>query len=401
MLVLDKVGLCLQTKQGGTAKVVIKTASVPSVLKWIGSRFSVLLDLEKFWCKEVSGLIIIMRKNSPDAEINAVVERVKELGFGVHLSRGVERTIIGAIGANEQSIAESNVEALPGVDRVTPISKPYKLASRDFHPEDTVVQIGRNTVGGSDLWIGAGPCSVEGRELLLEAADMVKAGGAHALRAGAFKPRTSPYSFQSIAEDGLKILSEARDRTGLPIITEVMDTRDVELVERYADVLQLGARNMQNFNLLKEVGKARKPVLLKRGFSNTIEEWLMSAEYVMSEGNHQVILCERGIRTFETATRNTLDLSAVVVAKQLTHLPVVVDPSHGVGKRAFVVALARAAAAVGADGLLVEVHPRPDQAKSDAAQTIGEGAYRQMMTEVSAIAQVLGRRVPLATHASV
>ena len=346
-------------------------------------------------------MIIIMQKSASEEQIQNVMDEVRNVGFGIHLSRGVERTIIGAIGGERSALEQLNLETWPGVEKVTPISKPYKLASRDFHPEDTVIQIGNHTVGGTDLWIGAGPCSVEGRDLLLESAELIKEGGAHALRAGAFKPRTSPYAFQGMGEEGLKILAEARERTGLPIVTEVMDTRDVELVDRYADVLQIGTRNMQNFSLLREVGKSRRTVLLKRGMSASIEEWLMSAEYIMSEGNRNVILCERGIRTYETATRNTLDLSAVVVAKSLTHLPVVVDPSHGVGKRPFVVALARAAVAAGADGLLVEVHQRPDQAKSDAAQTIGPSAYHQMMREVSAIAEVLGRRVPLATHARV
>jgi 3-deoxy-7-phosphoheptulonate synthase len=346
-------------------------------------------------------MIIVMRRGASENEIASVLERVRSAGFGVHLSRGVERTIIGAIGANESSLADFNVDVAPGVEKITRISKPYKLASRDFHPDDTIVKIGQQSVGGDEIWVGAGPCSVEGRELLLETARIVKEGGAHCLRAGAFKPRTSPYSFQGMGEEGLKILAEAREQTGLPIVSEVMDTRDIDLVEQYADVFQIGARNMQNFSLLKAVGKCRKPVLLKRGMSATIEEWLMSAEYIMSEGNHNVILCERGIRTYETATRNTLDLSAVVVAKSLTHLPVVVDPSHGVGKRNFVVAMARAAIAAGADGLLVEVHQRPDEAKSDAAQTIGPAAFQQMMSQVSAIAELLGRRVPLSTHAHV
>ncbi|MDB4896829.1 MAG: putative phospho-2-dehydro-3-deoxyheptonate aldolase [Firmicutes bacterium] len=346
-------------------------------------------------------MIIIMRKNASETEITDVVERVKAVGFGVHLSRGVERTIIGAIGGDRAALENISLESAPGVEKLTPISKPYKLASRDFHPEDTVVRIGNHTVGGNDLWIGAGPCSVEGRELLLESAQLVRDGGAHALRAGAFKPRTSPYSFQGMGEEGLKIMAEAREQFGLPVVTEVMDTRDVELLDRYTDVLQIGTRNMQNFSLLKEVGRSSRAVLLKRGMSATIEEWLMSAEYIMSEGNHNVILCERGIRTFETATRNTLDLSAVVVAKSLTHLPVVVDPSHGVGKRAFVGAMARAAVAAGADGILVEVHQRPDAAKSDAAQTIGPAAFQQMMHEISAIAEVLGRRVPVSAAAHV
>ncbi|HEY3364789.1 MAG TPA: 3-deoxy-7-phosphoheptulonate synthase [Symbiobacteriaceae bacterium] len=346
-------------------------------------------------------MIIVMRKGASEQEITSVMERVKSVGFGVHLSKGEERTIIGAIGGNRGALESLDLEAAPGVERITPISKPYKLVSRDFHPEDTVINIGASTVGGNDLFVAAGPCSVEGRDLLLESAHLVKQFGTHALRAGAFKPRTSPYSFQGMGEEGLKILAEAREQTGLPVITEVMDTRDVELVERYADVHQIGTRNMQNFSLLKEVGKSQKPVLLKRGMNATIEEWLMSAEYIMSEGNHNVILCERGIRTFETATRNTLDLSAVVVAKQWTHLPVVVDPSHGVGKRGWVVAMARAAVAAGADGVLVEVHQRPDEAKSDAAQTIGPAAFQQMMTEIGAIAALLGRRLPLTTHANV
>ncbi|MBP2019290.1 3-deoxy-7-phosphoheptulonate synthase [Symbiobacterium terraclitae] len=346
-------------------------------------------------------MIIVMRKGATQAQVNEVVERVRAAGFGVHLSQGEERTIIGAIGGDRRVLSDLNLEAAPGVERVTPISKPYKLVSRDFHPEDTVIRVGGATVGGSDLWVVAGPCSVEGRELLLESARLVRDGGAHALRAGAFKPRSSPYSFQGLGEEGLKYLAEARALTGLPVVTEVMDTRDVELVAEYADVLQIGTRNMQNFSLLKEVGRTNKPVLLKRGMSATIEEWLMAAEYVMSEGNHQVILCERGVRTFETATRNTLDLSAVVVAKSLTHLPVVVDPSHGVGKRAFVGALARAAVAAGADGILVEVHQRPDEAKSDAAQTIGPTAFHQMMHEIAAIAQVLGRRLPTPVSAHV
>ncbi|MGE5675926.1 MAG: 3-deoxy-7-phosphoheptulonate synthase [Mycobacterium leprae] len=339
-------------------------------------------------------MIIVMKKGASAAQVEAVTERVSKAGFGVHLSQGVERTIIGAIGGDRAALYALNLDGFPGVEQLTPITQPFKLASRDFRPDDTVVAVGDHSVGGNDLWLVAGPCSVEGRDLLLESAALVKERGAHALRAGAFKPRSSPYSFQGMGAEGLKLLAEARILHGLPVVTEVMDSREVELVAEYADVLQIGTRNMQNFSLLKEVGRSRKPVLLKRGMSATIEEWLMAAEYVMSEGNHQVILCERGIRTFETATRNTLDLSAVVVAKAKTHLPVVVDPSHGVGKRAFVVAMARAAVAAGADGILVEVHQRPDEAKSDAAQTIGPEAFTQLVNEVSAVASVLGRRVP-------
>jgi 3-deoxy-7-phosphoheptulonate synthase len=349
----------------------------------------------------VSDVVIVMRKGASADEIHAIVERVTKAGFDVHLSEGVERTVIGLVGGDRKALANLDLVSAPGVEGVTPISTPYKLASREFKRADTVIQVGSHTVGGQDLWVVAGPCSVEGRELLHESAALVRELGAHALRAGAFKPRTSPYSYQGMGEEGLKILAEAREMTGLPIVTEVMDTRDVELVAHYADVLQIGTRNMQNFSLLKEVGRTTKPVLLKRGMSATIEDWLMAAEYVLSEGNPNVILCERGIRTYETATRNTLDLSAVVVAKSKTHLPVVVDPSHGVGKRAYVAAMARAAVAAGADGLLVEVHQRPDEAMSDAAQTIGPETFAQMMREVSAIAQILGRRVPatLGAHA--
>lgn len=345
-------------------------------------------------------MVIVMRKSASAEEIAGIVERVTKVGFDVHLSEGVERTVIGLVGGDRKALADLDLASAPGVEQVTPISAPYKLASREFRQENTVIQIGSHTVGGNDLWVVGGPCSVEGRELLLESAAMVREQGAHALRAGAFKPRTSPYSFQGMGEEGLKVMAEARAQFGLPLVTEVMDTQDVELVAAYADVLQIGTRNSQNFSLLKEVGRSNKPVLLKRGMSMTIEEWLMSAEYIMSEGNPNVILCERGIRTFETATRNTLDLSAVVVAKQKTHLPVVVDPSHGVGKRGYVVAMARAAVACGADGLLVEVHQRPDEAKSDAAQTISPAMFAQMMAECGQIAEVLGRRIPQSVYAN-
>lgn len=348
-------------------------------------------------------MIIVMRTNASEEQIDEVVERVKRLGFGVHLSRGATKTIIGAIGGDRAALESMNLDALDGVEKVAPITKPYKLVGREFHPEDTIITLPNGVqIGGGNIAIVAGPCSVEGREAIIEHALAVKAQGAHALRAGAYKPRSSPYSFQGHEVEGLKWMAEAREVTGLPIVTEVMDTRQVEVVAEYADVLQIGTRNAQNFNLLKEVGAAtNKPVLLKRGMSSTIEEWLMAAEYIMASGNHNVILCERGIRTFETATRNTLDLSAAVVAKSLTHLPVVVDPSHGVGKRAFVAALARAGIAAGADGILVEVHPRPDQAMSDAAQTISPAVFGQMVRECAAIAEVLGRNLPVMaeTHA--
>jgi 3-deoxy-7-phosphoheptulonate synthase len=345
-------------------------------------------------------MIIVMKANATEEQIAEVVGRVKRAGFGVHLSQGATKTIIGAIGGDRVALDQLNLEALAGVEKVAAITKPYKLAGREFHPHDTVVTLPNGVaIGGGNLAIIAGPCSVEGHDAIIEAAEMVKALGAHALRAGAFKPRSSPYSFQGFADEGLKMLAAARGRTGLPVVTEVMDTRQVELVAQYADVLQIGTRNAQNFSLLKEVGKCDKPVLLKRGMSMTIEEWLMAAEYILSAGNPNVILCERGIRTFETATRNTLDLSAVVVAKSLTHLPVVVDPSHGTGKRAYVVAMARAAVAAGADGLLVEVHPRPDEAASDAAQTIGPAAFDSLVRECAAVAAVLGRNLPLVASA--
>ena len=279
-------------------------------------------------------MIIIMNKDATEAQVSAVAEKLKNKGFGVHLSKGTERTVIGAIG-DKAAIQLETIQMLPGVSEIVPIRKPYKLVSREFKAEDTIIRIGdKLKIGaGEKIAIMAGPCSVEGKEEIMEVAEAVKRGGAAILRGGAFKPRTSPYSFQGMGEEGLKLLAEARKKTGLPIVTEALDTRDVELVARYADIVQIGARNMQNFSLLKEVGKAGKPVLLKRGAGSTIEELLMSAEYVMSEGNREVMLCERGIRTLETYTRNTLDLAAVPVIKKLSHLPVIVDPSHGTGKR--------------------------------------------------------------------
>lgn len=339
-------------------------------------------------------MIIIMRPDATDEQINQVVEKLKAHGFGVHLSAGVERTVIGAIG-DKSAIQLEALTMMPGVSEIVPIRKPYKLVSREFLKEDTVVKISKKvSVGaGKKLVVIAGPCSVESREGIIEIAKIVKKAGATALRGGAFKPRTSPYSFQGLGEKGLKFLAEAREQTGLPIVTEALDTRDVALVAKYADLIQIGARNMQNFMLLKEVGKTGKPVLLKRGAGATIEELLMSAEYIMSEGNRNVILCERGIRTIETYTRNTLDLSAVPVIKKLTHLPVIVDPSHGTGKWDLVPAMSKASVAAGADGLILEVHPNPEQALSDGAQSLKPETFAQLMKDLAIFAQAAGREL--------
>jgi len=335
-----------------------------------------------------------MKHGATAYEIDQVVERLKKNGFGVHLSKGVEQSIIGAIG-DKSTIQLESISILPGVSQIIHVRKPYKLVSREFHPLDTVVMIGGKTPVGSGAKVAvfAGPCSVEGREQILSTAESVKKSGASVLRGGAFKPRTSPYSFQGMGEDGLKLLAEAKKQTGLSIVTEVMDTREVALVEKYADVIQIGARNMQNFSLLKEVGKAKKPVLLKRGLSSTIEELLMSAEYIMSEGNENVILCERGIRTFENYTRNTLDLSAVPVIKELSHLPVIIDPSHAVGKRSLVASMSKAAIAAGADGLIIEVCPSPEEAMSDGAQTLNFKDFEILMKELGPIAASIGKSI--------
>lgn len=339
-------------------------------------------------------MIIIMKKGASEQEINQVVGKLKKHGFGVHLSAGVERTIVGAIG-DKSAIELETIEVLPGVSEIVHIQKPYKMASREFKKEDSVIKIGKNlSIGGrKPVLVIAGPCSVESEKQMLEVAQAVKAAGAKALRGGAFKPRTSPYSFQGMGEAGLKILRKVGDKFDLPIVTEVMDTRDVGLVEKYADVLQIGARNIQNFNLLKEAGKAKKPVLLKRGSGSTIEEWLMSAEYILSEGNKNVILCERGIRTFETYTRNTLDLSAVPVIKKLSHLPIVVDPSHGVGRWDLVADMSCAAVAAGCDGLIIEVHPHPEEALSDGPQSLKPETFAQLMKKLGIIAKAVGRAV--------
>jgi len=335
-------------------------------------------------------MIIVLRAGATDGDVRQIEESLKVRGLTAHISRGVERTIIGAIG-DERKLDPEIFEGLPIVEKVLRILVPYKLVSREFRKEDTVIAVGSASVGGKALALFAGPCSVEGREMMVDVGGGVAACGATFLRGGAFKPRTSPYAFQGMGEEGLRILAEARERTGLPVATELMDPRDLELVARYADVIQIGARNMQNFRLLTEVGKLDKPVILKRGMSATIQELLMSAEYIASEGNQKIILCERGIRTYETATRNTFDVSAIPVLKSLSHLPVIADPSHAAGKAALVEPLAAAAIAAGADGLMIEVHQQPEKALSDGPQSLRPEAFGQMISRLRKVAEAVGR----------
>jgi 3-deoxy-7-phosphoheptulonate synthase len=337
-------------------------------------------------------MIVVMEQGATRIQILNVTARIEQFGCRAHISEGKERTIIGVIG-NGRSLDREPIERMEGVERTVPILRPFKLASRDFHPQDTVVPINGLAVGGKQLVVMAGPCSVEGRDQLLETARAVKSAGAQMLRGGAFKPRTSPYSFQGLGEEGLRLLAATREETGLPVVTEVVTPEQVPLVTIYADILQIGARNMQNCALLHAVGEAQRPVLLKRGLMSTVEELLMSAEYILSHGNDRVILCERGIRTFEKYTRNTLDISAVPLLKQLSHLPVVVDPSHGTGKWELVGAVSKAAVAAGADGLLIEVHPHPSQALSDGAQSLKPETFAQLMVELRAVAQAVGREL--------
>lgn len=339
--------------------------------------------------------IIVLKTDATEDEIKHVVKKLESRGLKAHVSQGTERTIIGVIGDTSKVTEdeEDSIRAASGVENVVRILKPYKLASREFQKENTEISVRGAVIGGKRIPVMAGPCAVENRTVLTNIAEKVKAAGALFLRGGAYKPRTSPYSFQGLGEEGLKYLAEAREKTGLPIITEIMDPRDLDMIVEYADIIQIGARNMQNFRLLLEVGSAQKPVLLKRGLSSTINEWLMSAEYIMSQGNHQVMLCERGIRTFETATRNTLDLSAVPVLKQLTHLPVVVDPSHGVGKRDLVAPMTKAAVAAGADALIIEVHTNPEEAMSDGDQSLKPDQFAKLMQELKPIAQAVGREI--------
>lgn len=335
-------------------------------------------------------MIIVMKPDATKENIQKVEERLHQVGLKAHLSTGEDCTIIGVIG-DRKKIANLEVSMLEGVEKTVRITEKYKLVSRHFHPEDTIVDVDGVKIGGKEVVVMAGPCSVESIEQLREAAKAVKAGGAKFLRGGAFKPRTSPYDFQGLAEEGLKMLREVADEEGLKVVTEIVDKDDIELVGKYADVYQVGARNMQNFQLLKALGKAKKPVMLKRGLAATISEWLNAAEYIMAGGNEQVIFCERGIRTYETFTRNTLDLSAVAAIKELSHLPIIVDPSHGTGRWEMVRPMARAAVAAGCDGLIIEVHPHPEVALSDGDQSLTPKNFNASMGELGKICTVMGR----------
>jgi 3-deoxy-7-phosphoheptulonate synthase len=338
-------------------------------------------------------MLIVMKKSASEHDIDEAIDWIESIGYRSHIVRGVERTVIGVIGDGRNKNHLGSIAFLRGVEKVLPILKPYKLASREFRWSDTFIRVDDVEIGGSELVVIAGPCSIESEEQLMESAYVVKKGGAHILRGGAYKPRTSPYSFQGMEEEGLKLLRKVRERTGLVVVTEVMNTAEVDLVADYADILQVGARNIQNFPLLKKVGHTRKPVLLKRGMSTTIEELLMSAEYILSSGNTQVILCERGIRTFETATRNTLDISAVPVLRELSHLPVIVDPSHASGHWKYVKPLALASVAAGAHGLMIEMHPEPEKALSDGMQSLRPEKFYQLMDEVNLLRDGM-RRIP-------
>ena len=339
-------------------------------------------------------MIIVMEARASKKEIRTVLEKIKELGYTPHTIHGKTRKVIGAIGDERGKFILQSLESLPGVERVVPILKPYKLASREVKPDRTVIRIAPGvTVGNRQLLVIAGPCSVESEQQMVDTARAVKAAGAHVLRGGAFKPRTSPYAFQGLAERGLKILRAAGDKAGMPVVTEVMNPIDVEMVAEYADILQVGARNVQNFALLKRIGKSKRAILLKRGMMTTITEYLMSAEYCLAEGSRQVILCERGIRTFEDATRNTLDLSAIPVLRERTHLPVIVDPSHGTGHAAYVPPMSYAAVAAGADGLMIEVHPTPEKALSDGPQSLTFEKFRETMDTLAAFIAAAGRTI--------
>lgn len=335
-------------------------------------------------------MIVVMRPGATSEDIARVEARLVELGFKTHPIYGQEKTVIGAIG-DKKVVSSEAIIHLPGVEKIVPILKPYKLVGRELHPEKTVIAIGSARIGSSSVAVIAGPCAVESEEQIFAAARAIKAAGADLLRGGAFKPRTSPYSFHGLEEKGLKLLKRAAEEVGLPVVTEALDTRDVELVAEYADVVQVGTRNMQNFSLLREVGRVKKPVLLKRGLAATVEEWLMAAEYILDAGNEQVMLCERGIRTYENGTRNTLDLSAVALAQELSHLPVVVDPSHGTGKVTLVPAMTKAAIAAGADGIMLEVHPDPIRALSDGPQSLNLGQFAELMRALPPVAQAVGR----------
>jgi len=341
-------------------------------------------------------MIFNMSGEATEKDINHIVDRIKECGYEAHLIRGKERTVIGVVG-NSRTSREVllALSSAPGVEEIVRISHPYKLAARSVRPEGTVIDLGKGvSVGGTDVAIAAGPCAVESAEQIMEIAEKVATAGAKLLRGGAFKPRSSPYSFQGLGEDGLKMMRDAAERFGLLVVSEVMDPSQIEIMLPYVDVLQVGARNMQNYHLLRGLGEVDKPVLLKRGMSATIEELLLSAEYIMSGGNYKVILCERGIRTFETALRNTFDIAAIPVLKSLSHLPVFADPSHGTGKRDKVIPMSRAAIAAGADGLIIEVHPDPERALSDGVQSLYPDQFAQLMKEIRAVAAAVERRIP-------
>jgi 3-deoxy-7-phosphoheptulonate synthase len=339
--------------------------------------------------------IIVLKQGATEEELRHILKKLESRGLQANISKGTERTIVGVIGDTSKVTEEEEdaIRVMPGVEDVVRILKPYKLASRDFRAEDTLINVKGNLIGGKKIQVIAGPCAVENKTILMSIAERVRDAGAAFIRGGAFKPRSSPYSFQGLGEEGLKYLASARKKTGLPVVTELMDPRDIQVISKYADIIQIGARNMQNFRLLLEVGTSKKPVLLKRGLSATIKEWLMAAEYIMSRGNQNVILCERGIRTFETATRNTLDLSAVPVLKKLTHLPVFVDPSHGVGKWDLVAPMSKAAVAAGADGLVIEVHTKPEEALSDGEQSLKPDDFKRLMQELKPIAAAVGREI--------
>jgi 3-deoxy-7-phosphoheptulonate synthase len=337
-------------------------------------------------------MIVVMKAGSQDKEIDVVMDRLQALGLQGHLSKGVERTVIGVVGVTSaMPDLRERLELVPGVSEVVPISKPFKLSSREFEPENTVIDVGGVKIGGNELVVIAGPCAAETRDQVMSTARAVKAAGAKILRGGAFKPSTSPYSFRGLGEEGLKLLAEAKQENGMPLITEVLTPQDVDLVVKYADILQVGARNMQNFILLDEVGQAKKPVMLKRGLSATIQEWLLAAEYILAQGNRQLILCERGIRTYETYTRNTMDVSAIPIVHKETHLPIIADPSHGTGKWHLVMPMALASVAAGADGLMIEVHPTPDTALKDGAQSLTFDHFGELMRRVAPVAKAVGR----------
>jgi 3-deoxy-7-phosphoheptulonate synthase len=338
-------------------------------------------------------MLIVMQPGASPAQVQDVITAIEQQNLSPHIIEGVEQTVIGAVG-DSHSVAKEIFEILPGVLNVTRISQPYKMASRQFHPQDSVFKLDGFTVGGKDITLIAGPCSVESRSQLLEVAQAVREAGASALRGGVFKPRTSPYAFQGLGEEGLEFLAEARQLTGLPVVAEVMSIAQIELMVKYVDVLQIGARNMQNFSLLRAVGETRNPVLLKRGMSATVEELLMAAEYILSGGNTRVMLCERGIRTFETVTRNTTDINAIPALKSLTHLPILLDPSHSTGHVGYVGSISKAAIAAGADGLIVEVHGDPTHALSDGAQSLTPEQFHALVTQIKAVARAVGRNLP-------